>query len=156
MIYIDILACYILVSIGIKYDKGNITFMLAFWLIPLIIALIDIYTSLTGSYYYLLSLTIASILLLHNFKFGKPLYNKMIITMIAQVVFWWVMLVDYQLELYTAFDTYHLEVSIALTISQLLAAINGDTGIFNRVWRNIANWLTGSDNDLQQKFEASQ
>ena len=91
-----------------------------------------------GSYYYLLSLTIASLCLTRAYFSRHKLYNPLIVLLVAQIAFWLYMFVDYRFWLYGYVDSIHYEVSIGLYTAQLMAAFNGDTDFFNRLFRRIA------------------
>ena len=88
----------------------------------------------SGTYYYLLSLTIASLCLTRAYFQKKKLYNPLLVLIVAQIVFWLYMFMDYRFWMYSYIDSIHYQVSLGLYIAQLAAAFNGDTDFFNRLF----------------------
>ena len=141
----DIVLAYALL-ICVFYTNGrNQKLLLAVWSGALICALFDIWGVYDifviskgvepGAYYFLLSLTIACLLLLHAYTKSFNLYNLLNYLLMAQVVCWLVMFVDYRFAVYSSLSAYYYEISVSLYLMQLMAAINGDTNILTKLYR---------------------
>lgn len=146
---LEYFCAFLLIAVGTLVKDGR-NINCAAWVITaqVIIMFLTQYKGLTWAYSFLLSLTIAICIPLSHEKSGNKLYNPLKQLLAAQVVFFGVMFLDYRYNLRTVVDAYYFEIAVLLTVSQTMAAINGDTGIIDR----IANRLVGFVRDLWRNY----
>lgn len=146
-----------LISVGIFRGKANINAYSYILMGQILIAFFTFTKSLTYSYSFLLTLTITIFVPMICEIINKPLYNKLNLALLLQVVFIGFLYFDYRLGVYSVVDAYYYEIAIALTITQTMAAINGDTGFINSLLNRCAGFISDlASNIFNHKKEQPQ
>jgi len=127
--------CLLLLVIGHKCDKGNIKSLIMFWLILLVMPILTITETIKGSSYYFYCIVSGSaVILIRHFLF-TPIRILLMHLLALNLAFWFCMNIDYKFEWYSYFDKHYYKIGILLMIAQFMAAIDGDTGFFRKLYR---------------------
>lgn len=135
-----------------KTRGANFAYLALLWGAILFVALADlVFYNLFNDYisfFYILSISLTSLVIALDLMTFNKMSRLLLFFMIAQCAYWLTMLLHYR-----DFPNHHLfnfitnntrEIAVLLATAQIMAALNGDTNIFDKIFRRITSIGSGA------------